>query len=368
MNAYGFIVQRDRLDNTRFIDDESAGTALHDGDVRLRITDFALTSNNITYAAFGNSMRYWDFYPTAVSGFGRIPVWGFADVIESRSADVGIGERIYGFYPMASHAVLRPSLITRGGFFDGASHRVELHAVYNQYSRCSAMPGYAPQHEAHIALLRPLFVTSFLIDDFLADNAFFGARAVVLSSASSKTAYGTAFCLAQRRGASDAARLVGLTSKANLAFARGLGCYDEVLDYDSVGELEAQIPTVYVDFSGSAGVCSAVHRHFGNRLAFSASIGGTHWHDLGSAEGLPGPRRVLFFAPAQIKKRSADWGSQGLMQRIDAAWAAFLGRVTRTDDPWLTVVRGTGREHMQRTYLELLGGRVSAHEGNIISP
>ena len=61
------------------------------------------------------------------------------------------------------------------GFFDGAPHRRELPEVYNRYLRCSSDPMYRPRHEALTALLQPLFITSFLIDDFLADNAFFGA-------------------------------------------------------------------------------------------------------------------------------------------------------------------------------------------------
>ena len=32
------------------------------------------------------------------------------------------------------------------------------------------------------ALLRPLFMLSFLVDDFLAENEFFGAKSVLLSS------------------------------------------------------------------------------------------------------------------------------------------------------------------------------------------
>jgi hypothetical protein len=69
------------------------------------------------------------------------------------------------------------------------------------------------------ALLRPLFITSWLIDDFLADNDFFGARVMLLSSASSKTAYGTAFQLAQR----DGIEVVGLTSPGNVAFCESPG-------------------------------------------------------------------------------------------------------------------------------------------------
>ena len=112
------------------------------------------------------------------------------------------------------------------GFVDGAAHRKDLPEVYNRYLRCSSDPAYRVEHEALIALLRPLFITSFLIDDFLADNAFFGASTVLVSSASSKTAYGLGFCLALRRGSAGAPTSVGLTSPSNLAFTEALGCYD----------------------------------------------------------------------------------------------------------------------------------------------
>src|SRR3712207_7922901 len=49
----------------------------------------------------------------------------------------------------------------------------------------------------------PLFLTSFMLADQLEDNRFFGARALVLSSASSKTAYGTAFLLRSEEHTSE---------------------------------------------------------------------------------------------------------------------------------------------------------------------
>jgi len=367
MTANSFIVQRNDLRTTRFVEDSAALAPLPDGHVRLRIASFALTSNNITYAAFGDAMRYWDFFPTDIEGFGRIPVWGFADVVESSAQGVAVGERFYGYFPIATHVVLQPVRVNEAGFVDGAAHRSELHAVYNQYRRCSTDPAYQADREAEIALLRPLFITSFLIDDFLADNSFFGAKTVVLSSASSKTAYGTAFCLALRRGAPDAVRIVGLTSAGNLAYTQGLGCYDDVIVYDRIHTLPADTATVYVDYSGSTEVRSAIHQHFGDNLKYSCSVGGTHWDHLGSGKGLPGPRPILFFAPAQIKKRSAEWGMAGLMQRIEQAWSAFLKPVTRADKPWLTVVRGQGLQDLQRIYLALLDGKVPPQEGHVLS-
>ena len=360
-----FVVNRSDLHQTAW--QSTAPTPLADGAVRMVIDAFALTSNNITYAAFGAAMKYWNFFPTGTAETGCIPVWGFAEVAESRCAGVAVGERFYGYFPISTDVVLEPVRVGDSGFFDDAAHRRELHAVYNQYTRCSADPGYRVALEAEQALLRPLFITSFLIDDLLADNAFFAARSVILSSASSKTAYGTAFCLAQRRGSASAVKIIGLTSAANLAFTQGLGCYDEVAVYDDVDALANEAPAVFVDFSGSAALRLRIHTRLAEQLVYSCSVGGTHWDSLGSGKGLPGPRPVLFFAPAQVKKRNADWGAAGLLERIATAWSAFMIPLTDARQPWMKVVRGRGPAALEATYAALLAGTVAPSEGHYIT-
>lgn len=359
-----FIVERADLHRARWLDTDRV--PLTDGQVRFRIDRFALTSNNITYAAFGETMNYWGFFPTGDTSTGCIPVWGFADVVESRCEGLAAGERIYGYWPIADEVVLQPTQVKAGGFVDGAPHRRELHPVYNQYTRCSADPAYVAAYEAQQALLRPLYITSFLIDDFLADNNFFGARRVLLSSASSKTAYGTAFCLARRRGGPTAIETIGLTSPGNLAFTRGLGCYDRVLAYDDVTTLPSDAPIVYVDFSGSAQLRMTIHSHWSDALLYSCSVGGTHWDELGSGKGLPGPRPVLFFAPAQIKKRVADWGPGGLQERLGEAWLALMDKANDPASPWVQVVDERGRAALERTYAELVEGRVDPAKGHML--
>jgi hypothetical protein len=268
---------------------------------------------------------------------------------------------------MADEVVLTPVRVIAEGFFDGATHRSERADVYNRYLRSSSDPLYRPETESLRALLQPLFVTSFLIDDFLADNACFGAQAVLVSSASSKTAYGLGFCLAQRRDEAGRPKVIGFTSAANLAFTRELGCYDEVVTYDQLAALPAGERVVYVDMSGDAALRAAVHRRWGDRLAYSCSVGGTHWQALGGGKGLPGPRPVLFFAPAQISKRVAEWGAIGLQDRLASAWQGFSNRVADAQAPWLRVVFASGREAVQSTYAELLDGRVAAAEGRVLS-
>lgn len=363
-------VARTDLHQIRFAPDPDAPAArpLADGEVRLSVAQFALTANNITYAAFGEAMKYWQFFPAADPAWGTIPVWGFAEVQESRAEGLAVGRRIYGFLPMGTHGVVRPAALRATGFVDTSPHRAELAAAYNQYLFCDADPAWSPALEGALAVLRPLFTTSFLIDDFLAHDGFFGARQLLLSSASSKTAYGTAFCLGRRR---ERPRVLGLSSPANQAFARSLGCYDELLGYDAVARLDASVPTVYVDFAGNADLRRTVHAHFGAALAYSCSVGGTHRDELGPGGGLPGPRPVLFFAPAQIRKRSGPppdgWGPGGLQQRLAAAWQAFMGPVNDPVAPWLRVRAAAGAEAVAAAYRAQLAGRVDPRDGLMLT-
>lgn len=369
-----FLVRQDALATTRWL--HESNPPLAEGEVRLRIDRFAYTSNNITYAAFGEAMHYWDFFPVPPQAdgapWGCIPVWGFAEVVESRAPGVEPGERLYGYWPMASHAVLQPTRVTPHGFSDGAAHRAALHPVYNQYLRCAADPFYTADSEDLQALLRPLFLTSWLIDDFLADNAFFGAQAaaqqagtqpvLLLSSASSKTAYGTAAQLARRAGVA----VVGLTSAANVAFCESLGVYQRVLTYEQLDALAPDVPCVYVDFAGNGALRRAVHTRF-SALAYSCSIGGTHVDQLAGARDLPGPRPVLFFAPAQVKKRSADWGAAVFNQRLVAAWHAFRTQVADGPVPWLQVQQHTGEAAVEAAHQLVLGGRGDPRLGHVLA-
>jgi hypothetical protein len=182
---------------------------------------------------------------------------------------------------------------------------------------------------------------------------------VLISSASSKTAIALAFQLKQR----GRARCIGLTSPRNLDFVRGLGFYDQVVVYDEVASLPPDEPALFVDIAGDGGVSAAVHRHFGDRLRYDCAIGATHWSAGRPGAGLPGPKPEFFFAPAQVAKRSADWGPQGLAGRIAAAFRSFCG----ASDAWLHVVRGSGREALATAYAETLAGRTRPADGHVLS-
>ena len=175
-------------------------------------------------------------------------MWGFGEAIASRHPAVGVGERLFGYFPMATHLVIEASSVSKRGLRDAAAHRQDVAAVYNAYARVGNDPAYAGRPGDYQALLRPLFMLSFLVDDFLGQNDFFGARAVVISSASSKAAFGLAHLLHTTRGDIS---VIGLTSAANADFVRSLGCYDEIVTYERATSLPSNTPVAFVDMAGN---------------------------------------------------------------------------------------------------------------------
>lgn len=346
-----FQVRRDDLRQCRFVRSEPA--ALEPGQVRLRVERFAFTANNVSYAMAGDMLGYWGFFP-AEEGWGRIPVWGFGSVAESRCDALPEGGRVYGYLPMSSELVVQPDAVTPADFRDVSPHRAALPVVYNQYTR---FPRDDDGTGDRRMLQHPLVMTAFLLDDFLADEDFFGARRVVLTSASSKTAFGLAFMLKRHDRPCEVA---GLTSPRNLEFVKGLGCYDRVLRYEDVTSLPAE-PAVVVDMAGDGEVLSALHHHLRDDLQHSCLVGATHW-ERGKREPMPGPEPKFFFAPERIQKRAADWGP-ALAERMEEAWQRFLAE---TGD-WIRVVRESGEEAVERVYLDNLEGRARPDVGHVLS-
>ena len=353
--ALAFEIEKSDWKRTRFV--EGPLPELAPGQVLFRVDRFALTSNNISYALSGDMLGYWRFFPCE-AGFGRIPVMGFADVIRSTHPGVAEGTRCFGFHPMARHLVIQPGAVSPSQIVDVAKHRAGLAPVYAQYLPTTGDASYTERREDQILLMRGLFMTSFLADDFLAEQGYRGARSVLISSASSKTSIALAFQVAQ----TGRARAIGLTSARNAEFVRGLGFYDQVVLYDEVASLAVE-PAVFVDMAGDGAVTAAVHRHFGDALQYDCTIGATHWSaDRNDAE-LPGPKPEFFFAPGQVARRAKDWGSQAFSERLAAAWTRFCD----ASDAWLHVVRGSGRDALERVYQDTLAGRTRPADGHILS-
>ncbi|MEO9599611.1 DUF2855 family protein [Parasphingorhabdus sp.] len=332
---------------------ESAAPILADGQILLAVEKYALTANNITYAAVGDGFGYWNFFPTGDDQWGIVPVWGFAKVVASENADIAVGERVYGYLPMASHLLVTPTNVADGGFVDGAAHRQGLAIIYNQYNRLGMDEGAL---EAERAIFQPLFTTSFLIEHFMRSNDWFGADTLLMTSASSKTSLGLAMVA---KSLSPTVKRIGLTSAGNKEFVEKSGLYDEVLTYDNLSAADAATPTVSVDFAGNGQLLGAIHSQWGDALKFSSLVGVTHISERGGADDLPGPKPEMFFAPTAAEVLIKEVGPVEFRAKVDTQFAAFVAGAS----DYLTIEDLKGNEALQSAYLAMLANEVAPSRG-----
>ncbi len=354
----GWALNIDKADITKARIVETPDRPLARGEARLAVKRFALTANNVTYAVFGEIMRYWDFFPARDGG--RLPVWGFADVSESRAEGLEAGERIYGYFPAASELIVEVSALKPGGFVDASAHRADLPAAYNRYVRTAGDPGYRAEREGLQMALQPLFITSWLIDLHLRDTNYGGAACISLTSASSKTALALAQLLHADKP--DGVIVEAITSDRSRPFVEKTGFYDQITLYDQLDDLKPEPKRLVVDFAGDANANRAIHGALKDDLIANIRVGAAHWTDSAPASDLPGPKPAFFFAPDHVAKRMKDWGAAEFGKRYGAAWTAFADAV----DGLFEEQSLAGAEGCLKAYSDTLGGKTPASAALIV--
>ncbi len=328
----------------------------------VKINRFAFTANNITYAATGDLLGYWQFFPPLgddAEGWGVIPVWGFAEVIASTVSDLPVGDRLFGYFSPADQLTMTPVHISPQRFIDGAAHRAELPPGYNTYRRVNAEPGYDAAMDNERMLLWPLFVTSFCLWDALRDNNWYGAQQIIIVSASSKTSIGLAYAL---QDDDTSPTVTGITSARNLDLVSSLGLYDNCITYDAIQQIDVSVPTVIVDMSGNNQLLGQLHTLLGDNMQFCINVGLTHWDETAANEGVIAERSEFFFAPTHIQKRIKDWGAEGFEQKS----ASFFAATAKKSRSWLKLKKLTGLQGQSTVYADVCAGHIAADEGIII--
>lgn len=331
---------------------------LADGEVLFRVDSLALTSNNISYAKSGEQLGYWDFFPTE-EGWGRIPGIGWGTVIDSAHPGVSLGARTWGFFPYASHHKIAAGKAGANGFSDVSPNRNRHAPVYTSYEYPSAFPVYEQEREDQDSLLRGLFGTAWLLEDFFVMHDYFGSTACIVTSASSKTSIALAHCIKSR----GVAQSIGVTSEANLEFCKQLGCYDQVATYDTIESLDPRRDVVMADFTGNADIIFRLHIHFGDGMKYSSRIGATQRIDTGIRGNLPGAPPKFFFAPRQNEIRKSEVGEERVLMQLYSAYSGFR----RFCDDWLETTRIVGEDAIMAAFRATLKGEVSPSTGQVVS-
>ena len=321
------------------------------GQIRIKIARFGLSANNITYAVTGSSFGYWGFFPVGDTSdtHGIVPLWGFADVVESAHPDISVGCRIFGYLPMASHWVLQADKLNEQGFVDILPSRKSNSPVYDSYFYCGSDPNYDPAREVWQANFRPLFLTSFALAQYIASETVETATTVVLTSASSKTAIGCAMLLSQMPHVD----VVGLTSSENVAFVENLDCYDEVLEYEQVPDMRYKTPVWVLDLAGNKKLLQQLQEILDHLHHTTLFIGIT---DVRSQQNKPSGKLKgeMFFAPAHINLLIKSWGHERFMAEYSQAWQ----QVAQGIETHYTIDGFTGIEALIERYQQLLEGKI----------
>ncbi len=359
-----FQIRKDEFTRQRLVEEpiQSNDKPLNPGEIRVDIVRFALTANNITYAAMGDMLGYWQFFPPVGNdseGWGVIPVWGFAQVSETSVDDVAVGDRIYGYFPPAKQLTMVPVKVTGERFIDGSEHRSQLPPGYNIYRRIGSDSVQDTQSDNERMLLSPLFITSYCLWDSLQDKQWFGAEQIVVVSASSKTSIGLAYAL---HDDPEAPASIGVTSTRNRELVDSLGLYDTNISYDELSEIDANRPTVIVDMSGNSDVLGALHSHLGDNMKHCVNVGLTHWEEGGANEGIIAERSEFFFAPGHIQKRVKEWGPRAFEEKT----SAFIEETAVKSRSWLKLQTVVGLENLPEVYADVCEGRVAPDEGMIV--
>ncbi|MEQ0565861.1 DUF2855 family protein [Amycolatopsis sp. NEAU-NG30] len=350
------LVKRDDITATEIRVPEPA--ALQPGEVRLEVERFGLTANNVSYAKFGagNLIAFWNAFP-APPEYGRVPVWAFVRVAESRNDAIAVGSRYFGYVPMASHHTVQAQVTPRG-FLDTSPERGFLHPWYLTFQSV----GEPDELDDFRALMRPVFPASFTLADLVERQAAQGAKSLIVTSASCKTAIGLAEELRARQ---TGIATVGITSADKKAFVESLGVYGEVATYDAFESAGVTAPAVLVDFTGSAKVLHAVYAQFAPSLTQGVLIGFNHPEPGEQAPaGLPDPQPELFFTPMVEDHTIGEEGADAYYARYHEAETRYL----RSMASWLTIRHGQGPAAVADAFRSLATGTQAPDEGRVLTP
>ncbi|KAH9256446.1 hypothetical protein BASA81_005360 [Batrachochytrium salamandrivorans] len=306
--------------------------------IRLQVDRLALTVNVLGYAMSGLTLGYYKYFPVEQENsaeWGRVPTWGTCTVVESRHAAFPLGTRFYGLVPLSCEFVAQPKPIRGGGggFVDVLEHRSAGNVVYNTYTDLKSDGMFIPELEDEMVLLRPLFLTAWLLREAI---ELLQADTVVITSASSKTGMVLA-CLLKQTGKGK--RVIGITSPSNAPFVRRFDqVFDQVVEYSNSNQLAATIGNrvCVVDFAGNVPVLIALQHSLGASLVDMLCVGASHVQEAdlmatltgqGFAPNLPKPK--FFFAP-KYANAVVKSNPRAMTHTVPNDWHWFLQTHART--------------------------------------
>lgn len=353
-NMQEILVKKENIATTKVAVDESP-IMVNSNEICIEVKKFGLSTNNITYAVFGDAMQYWGYFPRG-NGYGCVPVWGIGEIVETRLSELNEGEKIFGYFPMASHFKLAPKIDGDFCFTDTSEHRQQLHSWYNRYYKCSSDPLFSESSSEAQILLWALFMTGWKLAETLRAKA----DTIIISSASSKTSTALAWALSRM---TLRKQIIGLTSEKNISFVKSTNLFDVVVPYSNIDFDKTAGATAFVDVAGNHEVSAQIHRTYGDDLGHSVFLGATH-RAMATDEGsLPGPAPELFFIPDEAEAAAKETGFKNFHLDFAKEWATYVPWASG----WLDITHAHGIKEIEKGYLRMFSGDFSPNQATIYS-
>lgn len=167
-------------------------------------------------------------------------VWGIIEVTKSRLDGVEVGSKYLAQLPIGESVSFSSAKV------DPATNNsviVDRPGVFPAYNIFKKWDGDNEDYEDLALACFPGIVTGFGLNFNLRNHDYYGADAVVLTSASSKVALALAVYLKHNNSEDypgTTKKIIGYTSESNKEFCEKTGLYDEVLGYeDTLKNLES---------------------------------------------------------------------------------------------------------------------------------
>lgn len=295
--------------------------------ILVKLDNFTISANNITYALTGDTLGYWSFFPTPENpGWGRVPIWGFADVVRSSVPGVEAGTRIHGVFPISTYSILDVTLIesTPPALYEISPVRSKSPVLYKRYRIVPAETKDTTQELLEVTLLVNFYSAFLMSETSLAEEKIDG-KTVVILSASSKTGSSTASILKKRN---PSTRIIGVSSTTeNKDFAAATGFYDDVYTYSTpaLSETLSSLPNniVLVDLAGKGQFLTDLKKTLGSKLERIVLVGNTDW----KAGSWPPPgleNSEPFMAPDALMELVGAWGEGVFGQKFVEVFTKYL--------------------------------------------
>ncbi|KAF2174081.1 hypothetical protein M409DRAFT_16354 [Zasmidium cellare ATCC 36951] len=139
------VVKKDNITEHATVPISYSTPSLEDGSILIRSALVSLTANNLSYAHLGAVLNWWDAYtvPSSLpapysddSQYGIVPVWGYAEILESKISGLTPGQILFGFWPSHDLPValrLKSADDCPGHFIEITDSRQNLMNLYNRY-------------------------------------------------------------------------------------------------------------------------------------------------------------------------------------------------------------------------------------------